>query len=296
MIIIDPIDIMPAMVVSNTAIDESLPQWVAGTYSQGAEVIYNRHIYEVLASTTTDRPDLGVLKTPATWLDVGAVNSWRMFDERIETQSTADTSLVVQLQTGSAVTAASAFNVSAVSMTVRMTDPSAGVVVEETRLLADVGVSSWWEYFFKPIDRTSDVIISDLPSYPLATIEVIFSEPTGTAAVGFLTLGVQVELGMTLSGVSAGIIDYSRKTTDEFGRSSVVRRGFSKRAEYDVAVDTEQTGRVQRILAGVRSKPVVWIGDKDKEATIVIGFFRDFNINVRGVCMSDATISVEGLV
>ena len=296
MIIIDPIDIMPAMVVSNTAIDESLPQWAAGTYSQGAQVIYNRHIYEVLASSTTDRPDLGVLKTPATWLDVGAVNSWRMFDERIETQSTAETALAVSIQTGSAVTAVSAFNVSAVSMTVRMTDPNEGVVLEETRLLADVGVSSWWEYFFKPIDRTSDVIFSDIPTYQMATIEVIFSEPTGTAAVGFLTLGVQVELGMTLSGVSAGIIDYSRKTTDEFGRTTIVRRGFSKRAEYDVAVDTEQTGRVQRILAGVRSKPVVWIGDKDKEATIVIGFFRDFNINVRGVCMSDATISVEGLV
>lgn len=296
MIIIDPINIIPAMVVSNTATDETLPQWTAGTYSQGTQVIYNREIYEVLASSTADRPDLGVLKSPPTWLDVGAVNSWRMFDERIETQSTAETSLAVSIQTGSAVTAVSSFNVTAVSMTVRMTDPNDGVVFEETRLLADVGVSSWWEYFFKPIDRTSDVIFSDLPSYPLATIEVIFSEPTGTAAVGFLTLGVQVELGMTLSGVSAGIIDYSRKTTDEFGRTTIVRRGFSKRAEYDVAVDTEQTGRVQRILAGVRSKPVVWIGDKNKEATIVIGFFRDFNINVRGVCMSDATISVEGLV
>lgn len=296
MIIIDPIDIMPSMVVSNSAVDEALPQWAAGTYSQGDEVIYERKIYEVLASSTTDRPDLGVLKTPPSWLDVGAVNSWRMFDELIETQSTAATELAVQIQAGSVVTAVSAFNVSAVTMTVRMTDPDAGVVFEETRTLADVGVSNWWEYFFKPIDRVSDVIFSGLPSYPMATIEVIFSEPTGTAAVGFLTLGLQVELGMTLSGVSAGIIDYSRKTTDEFGRTTIVRRGFSKRAEYDVAVDTAQTGRVQRILAGVRSKPVVWIGDKDKEATIVIGFFRDFNINVRGVCMSDATISVEGLV
>lgn len=296
MIIIDPIDIMPSMIVSNSAVDESLPSWEAGTYTQGDEVIYERKIYEVLASSTDDRPDIGIFKTPPSWLAAGAVNKWRMFDERIETQTTAETELAVSIKTGSYVTAVSAFNVSAVSMTVRMTDPVEGVVFEEDRPLADVGVSSWWEYFFEPIDRVSDVIFSDIPSYAQADIEVIFSEPTGTAAVGFLTLGVQVELGMTLSGVSAGIIDYSRKATDEFGRTTIVRRGFSKRAEYDVAVDTAQTGRVQRILAGVRSKPVVWIGDKDKEATIVVGFFRDFNINVRGVCMSDATISVEGLV
>ncbi len=296
MIIIDPIDIIPAMVVSNTAVDEALPQWTTGTYSQGTQVIYNRHIYEVLASSTTDRPDIGVVKTPPSWLDLGAVNRWRMFDEAIETQTTADVELAVSIQTGSAVTALAAFNVDAVTMSVTMTDPLEGVVFSETRNLADVGVSGWWEYFFKPIDRVSDVIFNDLPSYGQVTVTVTFSEPAGVAAVGYLTLGVQTELGMTLSGVSAGIIDYSRKNTDEFGRTSIVRRGFSKRAEYDVAVDTEQTGRVQRILAGVRSKPVVWIGDKDKEATIVIGFFRDFNINVRGVCMSDATISVEGLV
>ena len=296
MIIVDPIDILPPMVVSNSAVDESYPAWAAGSYTQGQTVIYERKIYEVLASTTTDRPDIGVVKTPPSWLDLGAVNRWRMFDEAIETQTTADVELAVSIQAGSAVTAIAAFNVNAVTMNVTMTDPVEGVVFNETRSLADVGVSSWWEYFFKPIDRVSDVIFSDLPSYSQATVTVTFSEPTGTAAVGYLTLGVQTELGMTLSGVSAGIIDYSRKNTDEFGRTSIVRRGFSKRAEYDVAVETAQTGRVQRILAGVRSKPVVWIGDKDKEATIVVGFFRDFSINVKGVCMSDATISVEGLV
>lgn len=116
-----------------------------------------------------------------------------------------------------------------------------------------------------------------------------------TAAVGELVIGRQVELGVALYGTGVGIIDYSRKSTDEFGVITVVKRDYSKRCEFDVAVDTELVGYVQRTFAGIRARPVVWIGDESQEATLVYGYYRDFSISISTPSFSDATITVEGL-
>lgn len=293
---VNPVNIIPTMLVSSNVIDEDLPHWGQGTtYSQGQRVIYERRIYEVLAETTTDKPPDGILKHPPSWLDVGATNRWRMFDEQIGTQSTAAKKIVIKLQPGQSISALALFNLIGVSAVVTLTDPTEGVVYERTETLVDAGVSNWYEYFFKPIDRFSDVVLRDMPAYPNATFTLTIDNVDDEAAVGHLAIGTETEIGVALYGTSVGIIDYSRKQTDEWGFTRVIERGFSKRSEFDIVVDTAQVGRVQRLLASIRAMPVVWIGEDTMEATILFGYYRDFNINISGPSVSDGTITVEGL-
>src|SRR5690606_21660846 len=117
----------------------------------------------------------------------------------------------------------------------------------------------------------------------------------GIAKAGAVVLGRTFEIGRALQGSTVGIADYSRKERDTFGNWQILERAFSKKAEFDIVCDTRDTGTIQRTLARHRAKPLVWIGHENLEATLLYGFYKDFNIVLGGVTVSEASITVEGL-
>lgn len=139
-------------------------------------------------------------------------------------------------------------------------------------------------------------MLLDLPAYGTAQLSVTVDNAGDPAACGHLVTGTQADLGVALYGTSVGITDYSRKDTDEFGNALVVERAYSKRAEFDLRLDTARVGAIQRLLASIRARPVVWIGEPSYEATVLFGFFKDFTLSISGPSLSDGTLTVEGLV
>lgn len=294
--IIDPIEITEGMIVSSNLADEDYPVWAEGqTYGDGTKVRLGRTLYEALTDTA-DEPERGRLKHPPTWLRLGASNRWRLFDDKIGTQSTAEGAIELAIQSGHPISALTFFNLAGISLSARLEDPAEGVVWERSQSLVDHGVNNWYEYFFKPADWIEDVVIQGIPAYPNATLYLTIENIDELAAIGHLAIGTEIEIGVTCYGSTVGIKDYSRKETDEWGNNHVVERGFSKRASFDVVVDTSRVAAVQKLMARIRSKPVVWIGDESHEATILIGFYKEFETVIAGPSVSDAVISVEGLV
>lgn len=293
--IIKPVDVTPAILMSSNVPEDDYPAWTAGSYTQGDRRIYENRIYEVLAETTADSPTVGITKSPPTWLNVGATNRWRMFDEKVSSLTEQAGSVAVELQPGAVINSVALFNLRGREATVTLTDPVDGIVYQRTVTLVDAGVTNWHDWFFAPIGRQTDFVLLDLPAYGTATLSVTIDNASDTAAVGHMVMGRQAEIGVAVYGTGVGITDYSRKSTDDFGNAIVVQRAFSKRAEFDVAIDTAQVAHVQRLLASIRTLPVVWIGEASYEATVLFGYYRDFSISISGPSVSDATITVEGL-
>lgn len=280
-------------VVSNVPEDD-YPPWSAATaYAAGDKAMYNRRNYEALAAHTGANPETDT-SDPPKWLDLGATNRWRMFDDKVGSLTEQAGSIAVELQTGAVINSVALFNLRGRSATVTLIDPVDGIVYQRNVSLVDAEVTNWHEWYFAPIGRKTDFVLLDLPAYGTATLSVVI-DSGGIAAVGHMVIGWLAEIGVALYGSSVGIIDYSRKSTDEFGNTVVVQRSYSKRAEFDVVVDTPQISRVQRLLAGIRAQPVVWIGAEGYEATVLFGYYRDFSISISGPSVSDATITVEGL-
>lgn len=293
--IIKPVEITPAILTSSNVPATDYAAWGAATaYAVGDKVMYNRRNYEALVAHTGANPETDT-SDPPKWLDLGANNRWRMFDDRVGSLTEQAGSIAVELQPGAAINSVALFNLLGRSATVTLTDPSEGVVYQRTVSLVDAGVSDWYEWFFMPIGRQTDFVLLDLPAYGASTLSVTIDNASDTAAVGHLVMGRQAELGVAVYGSGVGITDYSRKETDAFGNSVVVERSFSKRAEFDVVVETPQIGRVQRLLASLRAQPVVWIGAEGYESTFLFGYYRDFSISISGPSVSDASITVEGL-
>ena len=296
MIIVQPVPVTSAMVTaSNVTITETL--WTAGTYTLNTQRYVGTRLYKVIVASTTDNPTVGVTLTPPSWQDIGAINRFKMFDQVVNTQTTRTSLIDVSILPGTIINALAMFDLDGVTTTITMTDPIEGVVFNETKSLQDnTIIIDWYSYFFESITTRSDVVFLGLPAYGSATIRIQVDAGASTAAIGEVVIGRQRNLGVTNFGTSVSILDYSRKETDEFGNIVVETRPFSKRADFDVTVETGSVAAVQKALASIRTTPTVFIGDEDRAETIVYGFYRGFNIIISTPSISDCSIEVEGLI
>ena len=297
MIIIQPVPITAAMVTASNVPETDAPAWTAGTYTLGTKRIYDHRVYEVIVASTTDRPDIGSVATPPTWLDLGATNRFKMFDQIISTQTINTAQIDVDITPAAVVNAAAFFGLLGSSITLTMTDPIDGVVYTETRDLQDnTLIIDWYPYFFEEIAYLPDIVFLNLPAYGSATLTAFIDGGAGDAKVGEVVIGKQRNLGVTNFGTSVSIQDYSVKSTDDFGNTIIVQRAYSKRADYDVTVNTSSVAAVQKALADIRTTPTVFVGDQNRPETVVYGFYKQFNIVLSTPSISDCSIEVEGLV
>lgn len=275
--------------------ENDYPQWSAGTYTLGTRRLFNRKVYEVIVASTTDQPDTGAALTVPSWLLIGSENRYKMFDNTISTQTVQATSIEAAVTPGGIVNAVAFFGLSGNRVTVTVDDLTEGVVYDTTKSLQDyTAIVDWYAYFFEDIVQRTDIVFLDLPSYGSATLG--FTVEGVAAECGEVVFGRQKILGVSNYGTGISIQDYSVKSRDDFGNTIITQRAFSKRADYDVTVETAAVSAVQKALADIRTTPTVFVGEETKAETVIYGFYRSFSIVLSNPSVSDCTIEVEGLV
>ncbi|VVO30350.1 hypothetical protein [Pseudomonas fluorescens] len=295
---IRPIEVTPAKLTSSNVPETDNPPWSAvPTYALGNKVMLDHRNYEALAAVPAGvKPGAEVVTeaSPAKWLDLGATNRWKMFDEIVGTLSTHPGSVSVTIQPGAVVNSLALVNVQGESVSIVMTDPIEGVVATRAYSLIDGAVDNWYDWFFEEIELRTSLVVLDLPAYGTASLTVTVTS-SGTAGIGALVIGKTAEIGEALYGTGVGIDDYSTKERDRFGGWSVTEGEFSDTAKFPVAVDTDKVSKIKRLLTEVRAKPVVWVGEETYEATILYGFFTSFGLVYSGPVVSDCQLEIEGL-
>lgn len=299
MIIIKPVTVTAANLTSTNVAETDYTVWSAGTYTIGVRRIYEHKIYEVVASSTTDRPDVGAAAISPTWIFVSATNRFRMFDISVGSGTENTGTIDVTITPASVCDSVVLFNVDGSSAQLIVKSSGGVTVYDKIISLADyTAINGYFDYFFAPITLTgaSEVAFLEIPNYSGASFQLIVDAGAGTAICGELIIGQKTELGVTNFGTSVGIKDYSVKNIDDFGNVTIVQRAYSKRADYDVTVETVNVSAFTRLLASVRTIPVVYIGDDNRGETIVLGYYRDFSIVLSGPTISECSLSVEGLI
>ena len=296
--VIKSIETTDAILTDSNILENEHPLWVSGTtYSIDDKVIYQHRIYNrVIAGGGALTPDLDLTN----WLDLGATNKYRMFDNIISSVSSRTGGIQFTLTPNQVVNGIALLNVNASTVRVVMTDPVEGVVYDQTKELRGSGeVTDYFSYFFAPLVSLTDLntaIFLDLPTRPTATITVYISSGAALVEVGEVVYGIQSVIGRTNYGTSIGIKSYSRKDIDEFGKVTVVKRKNSKYCEYDVDIDNTNLVFVQRLFQDIDSVPCVFIGNPDMEELIVYGFYSDFKSTISFPTVSKCVLRVEGLI
>lgn len=301
--IIKPVKISAAALTST--IPEPDPsagevEWTAATYNQGDQrILSSTHkVYEVVAATTSDKPDVGAAKQVPTWIEIGATNKWRCFDQVVGSQSTSSSPLTIELDLNKIVSGLAVFNMNGVnSVRVTVTDPVDGLVYDNSILLRDESlVVDWFSYFFEGFNIKTEFVLVDLPAYKNAVIKLEF---LGAAdiSVGEIVAGQILDLGVAVYGTSLQLLDFSRKERDDFGNFTIVRRRTSKLVDYDVRIMKGRINYVFGVLSGVTTTPCVWLGTAQlDDATLIYGYYKDTTINIDAPSYCTASITVEGLI
>lgn len=266
------------------------------TYSLGQRCIViagDHRIYESLqAGNAGNTPS----SSPTWWLDTGATNRWKMFDDVVGSQTANATSITLTLEPG-LIDSIAFLDLEATTVDVVMTDPVEGVVYTESiDLVMKTYIVDAYTYFFEPIITDDVCVLMGIPAYANASIAITISNPGSTAKIGTLIVGAQKEIGKTQYDPTIGINDYSRKGADAFGNYTVVQRAYSKRMSCSLFLSNDLVDDLVRTLAGYRATPVCWVGTNVGFSSMIIyGFYRSFEVTIPGPVISTCSIEIEGL-
>jgi len=287
-----------AILTSSTIAENDHPVWSSGTtYALNDNVIKGHKIWiATQGSNLNHDPETD----DGTWWSEGlATNRWKAFDGYIQDQASQATSMAWEITAGENITAVSFFNLDAQSVTITQTDPTEGVVYNETIDLTETtAVFDGWSYFFGPIVTRNNLCLTDLPPYSASVLDITVTNTGGTAKLGQLAIGYAEELGTTANQVPLGIEDYTRLNEDEFGRTSPTVRGYARTASPMIMVDTARIRYLERIVAAQRGLPTVWTFDTryaDNDL-VYIGYFRRFSMVYQYATKATFDLEIRSLV
>lgn len=307
--LIKPITVTDAKLISSTVSEPysgsattTETAWNAATaYTVGQIAVVttsgvHRKYRRLVAGTTATAPP----NDTTNWLDIGPTNKWAMFDDETNSQTMDTTSITVSVDPGENCNGLALIELAGKSVTVTVKDSPAGTTIyTSTTNLEQSLVLDWYQYFFAPFSQKSTVVLTDLPPYPTMRVTVALTHDTGAVAkIGGMILGTLYSLGTTNYNATAGIRDYSTKTTDSStGITTLTQGRFSKRLKAKLQVRTAQTGPIQQLFYDIRATPCFWIGDDSNtyDALQVFGFYRDFELDVAYPEVSFYSLDIEGM-
>lgn len=296
--VIPPVPITDSILTSSNVAEADYGVWNSGTtYSLGQRVIMTTGVHKIYESLQASNLNQNPTTSPTWWIEVSATNRWKMFDNSNTTRTTNSNTIFVTLTPGRVVNSVALLELSAKEITIKVTDPIDGIVYNQTFDLNDYGnINNWWNYYFDPISRRTSLVVTNLPSYGSAAIEITIDNTGSSAECGVCQIGSVSAIGEGIElGASVGILDYSVKQRDDFGNYQIVQRSYSKRTKFSMAVLNTQIDSLQKLLTSLRTTPCIWIGDPNYESTIVYGYYKDFDIVINQHIVSDCNLEIEGL-
>jgi hypothetical protein len=324
--VLQPVTITDAVLLSSSVAEDDAIEWSsAGGYPAGTRVVRRgtHRVYEsIIASNIGNDP----ASTVGAWLDVGPTNRWAMFDQAIGSTTTDDNAITVALRPGLAVSGLAILDTNAArvrvqaagydrtvaitggatsalfldlvaaagaSLTVTVTavgNSAQRVVQDDAAAFDDAGTLR---------DTVAGTASAEAPNWDdSGTVrDTTTWQDTragdGTVSVGTLMVGTLRPLGRTGSSPTSGIIDYSKRETDDFGLIAMVPRAWATIRSAKALIRTDAVDQVIGRVAAVRAVPSLWLADRATESLTVYGFFKDFSVEV-GQSVSTLSLSIEG--
>lgn len=298
-----PTVITDAMLVSCTTAEPAAGEtlWNAATnYSVGTVVARTttHHLYEnLIAGIDITLPENATGGGTPRWLDLGATNRWRQFDQKIGTATTSTGDLTT------VVTPGSAEGLTLLDVIGRMAEfivkSATGGTVVQTRSIDLDGtvIESFYDWFFAEYVQKRNVVLTDLPGqYPNMEVSVTIYSTTG-AACGAFVIGRVQTIGTTEYGAGAGIINFGRVADDGFGNRTWIEGDWANRVTLPLVANRGDFNRIHRQIAANRSTPCVYIGSSldSMEPLLCYGVYRDLYITVNDHPTIRLNLEIDGI-
>lgn len=233
--------------------------------------------------------------TPLKWEDLGYTNKYKCLDQSLNSQTVLDSNIEMSFIV-TKVDEIHLFNVVGESVDVVVTRTSDSVEIYNENLpLIDKNGGTFYNWVFNDFVYTTGVHEQVSIAFEVE-VDITINAVNNEAKIGLVAIGKGDELGGTLYGSSAGIMDFSKKITNETTGEIYLEKGNYK-ATNNLTVDIE-AGRddyVKDLLTEYRSTPVVFTSSGKKSLTI-FGVYNNFDVVFSTPTLSRLTIDLESLI
>ncbi len=310
MITCKPVDITMAMLTSSTVPYPDTGETLfspAVSYSAGATVSFAIngifHRFESkqgsnLAHTPQAYPDDA---GNAWWIDLGYVNKLAAFQRSRNTQTVATSPYTVKIAPLASVGVIGIGNTECDTVTLNVYDATNVLVKTKTIAMNGRDVYNWTTWTFAPFDQIVATMFSEVPMNSTNSYELTFTRASGLVKVGFIIMGMPVDIGRALMG-GAGIsmLNFSTFERDEFGESKVTVRRNVPKVNYQLRIAKAKLNNVIRVINKLNGEVTLWAGVENAEHgyfenTFVIGMAKDFRNVIDQPNFVSADIEIEAL-
>jgi len=161
-------------------------------------------------------------------------------------------------------------------------------------------VKSWWDYFYSPL-------IPDLVEFErdffyrikpvVGKVKVTITEGYGAySSISYLNSGKSEYVADTLFDVGMGIIDYSKKETDEYGDTELKRRVSRDTMDVNIQFNSERVNYVKRLIKKNLGKVVLFIIDESIDSAyehlLLQGYIEDYTTVLSNPIQTQASITI----
>jgi hypothetical protein len=275
--IIQPIVITESMVLTVTGEvpETDYSAWSSTTsYGVGQNVMRTTGVHRCYESLQNNNLNNTPESSPTWWLDIGATNRFRPFDEVTGSQATKATPMVYKIKPGVTFNSVAVINCLNTSVRFQTDSPS-----------YDATIST----------GASDIVLTNLNGGAATNLTITINNTGTDPKVGEIVVGTVTSLGTFRPDPQAGISDYSVKEVDEWGNWTVTERGYAKRLDCEVSLLVSAADTVFSLLAGYRATPLVWIGTASYSTAIVYGYWKDFALAFINRNYARLRLQIEGL-
>jgi len=264
--------------------------------SDGTTPLFPVKEYQSLAGSNTGNypPD-----DTTNWMEIGAENRCKMFDDYTNTQ-TEDADDITVVLDANGFDAVGIFGIYGSDVTLKLIRAAATVKEETFDLRTLIPAAGWYSWLYNSYEYGISQILWEFPRYVSgATLEITITTRSSAAKCGMVVLGNAKTLGITQYDAKVGIDDYSTKETDLLGRTYLNQGAYAKRADITMWLENTTIDYVARQLAGVRG--IASVLDLNNpgisyQSMVIYGYVGNFDIMIPGQIRSKCNLEAKGLI
>jgi len=264
--------------------------------SDGVTAVFPVKEYMSLADANTDNyPPDDVIN----WIETGAENRCKMFDNYTNTQTT-DTKDITVVLNANTFDAVGIFGIYGTGVTLKLIRNAVTIKEETFDLRTSIPASGWYSWLYNYYEYGITKILWEFPRYITgATLEITITDRVNLAKCGMVVMGNFKTLGATLYDAKVGIDDYSVKDTDSLGRTYLNQGAYANTADVTLYLRNTTIDYVHQQLASIRGLPAMFNLNNlttEYQAMMIYGYVGNFDITIPGPVTSKCNLEVKGLI
>ena len=293
--LIRPIEITPAIVTANSATDTHSMYAGATTYAVDALVTHDRKTYKSLQSANTGHTP-GVTDSAAWWSDQGPANSWAVFDNAVNTRTTAPSPWSFTLA-GVSATGLGMMGIDASSVTFTAVKDGATVYTKTVDLFDTSLIGDWADYFFNEPEFRGELALTDLPPVPEMVITVTLTRNGGgEVSCGKFDCGRVLDVGLERYGLKRSGEDYTPVIFDEYRAVTIGTQRYVRKFSTTAILENARFDMIARRLDALASVPLVIIGSNGLFGSVIVYGLLSYSIDLAYSKISYVSLDVKGLI